>query len=87
MFNATSKTNASHTHTHTHTHTRKKTEEREREREKGGEGKEKKATTQDKKKIPQCQEEGLQQVQQRKGTKKDKEWGGEEKLTVNNTLS
>jgi hypothetical protein len=26
-------------------------------------------------------------VQQRKGTKKDKEWGGEEKLTVNNTLS
>jgi hypothetical protein len=84
MFNATSKTNASHTHTHTHT--RKKTEERERERE-GGRGEGKKGNNPRQKKIPQCQEEGLQQVQQRKGTKKDKEWGGEEKLTVNNTLS
>ncbi len=81
MFNAKSKTNASHTHTRG----RKQERERARERE-GGEGKEKKATTQDRK-DPKCQEEGFQQVQQRKGTKKDKEWGGKEKLTVNNTLS
>ncbi len=76
------------THTHTHTHIRGRKQKRERERERRGErGRKKMATTQDKKKTPQCQEEGLQQVQQRKGTKKDKEWGGEEKLTVNNTLS
>jgi hypothetical protein len=78
MFNAKSKTNASHTHT--------RGRKQERERERRGRGEEKKGNNPRQKKT-QCQEEGLQQVQQRKGTKKDKEWGGKEKLTVNNTLS
>jgi hypothetical protein len=75
-----------HTHTHTHTHEEENRRERERERERGERGRKKRQQPKTKKK-PQCQEEGLQQVQQREGTKKDKEWGGEEKLTVNNTLS
>jgi hypothetical protein len=73
------------THTHTHEEENRREREREREREKGERGRKKRQ--QPKTKKTQCQEEGLQQVQQRKGTKKDKEWGGKEKLTVNNTLS